>query len=74
VAQTHGDAAAGEFMDAYAVEFLHLPADHTEVDLHRGLLGQLRAFLIELGHDFCFVGSEFPVQVGLALSTDACTR
>ncbi|MDB5731776.1 MAG: hypothetical protein JWQ03_1671 [Variovorax sp.] len=64
VAQLHGDAAAGVFKDAYAVEFLGLPADHTEADLHRGLLGQLRAFLIELGRDFCFVGSEFPLQVG----------
>jgi hypothetical protein len=47
-----------------AVEFLNLPADHTEADLHRGLLSQLRALLIELGRDFCFVGSEFPIQVG----------
>lgn len=62
--QMHGDAAAGVFKDAYSVEFLNLPADHTEADLHGGLLGQLRAFLIELGRDFCFVGSEFPVQVG----------
>ena len=64
VTQMHGDAAAGVFKDAYSVEFLNLPADHTEADLHSGLLGQLRAFLIELGRDFCFVGSEFPVQVG----------
>ena len=62
--QMHGDAAAGVFKDAYSVEFLNLPTDHTEADLHSGLLGQLRAFLIELGRDFCFVGSEFPVQVG----------
>ena len=62
--QMHGDAAAGAFKDAYSVEFLNLPADHTEADLHSGLLGQLRAFLIELGRDFCFVGSQFPVQVG----------
>jgi predicted nuclease of restriction endonuclease-like (RecB) superfamily len=64
VRQTHGDAAALLFKDTYAVEFLNLPADHTEADLHRGLLSQLRAFLIELGRDFCFVGSEFPIQVG----------
>ena len=64
VREVHGDAAAGFFKDAYALEFLGLPADHTEIDLHRGLLGQLRAFLIELGRDFCFVGSQFPVQVG----------
>ena len=64
VREVHGDTAAGFFKDAYALEFLALPADHTEADLHHGLLGQLRAFLIELGRDFCFVGSEFPVQVG----------
>jgi predicted nuclease of restriction endonuclease-like (RecB) superfamily len=56
--------AAGVFKDAYSVEFLDLPADHNEADLHRGLLHQLRTFLIELGRDFCFVSSEFPLQVG----------
>ena len=64
VRETHGEAAALLFKDTYAVEFLNLPADHTEADLHSGLLAQLRAFLIELGRDFCFVGSEFPIQVG----------
>jgi predicted nuclease of restriction endonuclease-like (RecB) superfamily len=64
VREMHGDAAANVFKDAYALEFLALPAGHTEADLHRGLLDQLRAFLIELGRDFCFVGSEFPLQVG----------
>jgi predicted nuclease of restriction endonuclease-like (RecB) superfamily len=57
-------AAASHFKDAYLVEFLHLPDEHSEADLHRGLLARLKAFLIELGRDFCFVGSEFPVQVG----------
>ncbi|RMN43915.1 Protein of unknown function [Pseudomonas syringae] len=46
------------------VEFLELSAGHAEADLHRGLLQRLRDFLIELGRDFCFVGSEYPVQVG----------
>ena len=32
--------------------------------MHSGLLGQLRTFLIELGRDFCFIGSEYPLQVG----------
>ena len=62
--QMHGTAAGAAFKDAYSVEFLNLQAGHTEADLHSGLLGQLRTFLIELGRDFCFVGSEFPVQVG----------
>ncbi|SFQ40471.1 YhcG family protein [Variovorax sp. 770b2] len=64
VTQLHGQAGADLFKDAYALEFLDLPAAHTEADLHRGLLAQLRTFLIELGRDFCFVGSEFPLQVG----------
>jgi predicted nuclease of restriction endonuclease-like (RecB) superfamily len=62
--EMHGGAAQAVFKDAYTVEFLDLHVDHSEADLHRGLLGQLQTFLIELGRDFCFVGSEFPLQVG----------
>jgi YhcG PDDEXK nuclease domain len=52
------------FKDAYMLEFLGLQGDHSESDLHQGLLAKLKAFLGELGRDFCFVGSQFPVQVG----------
>ena len=52
------------FRDAYLVEFLQLPDDHHEADLHRRLLGNMQRFLSELGRDFCFVGSEVPLQVG----------
>lgn len=52
------------FRDAYVVEFLDLPDGHREADLHKSLVGNLRHFLIELGRDFCFVGSEVPLQVG----------
>jgi predicted nuclease of restriction endonuclease-like (RecB) superfamily len=52
------------FRDAYVLEFLNLPDRHTEADLHGGLLRQLKDFLTELGRDFCFVGSEYPLQVG----------
>ncbi|CBL47256.1 Protein of unknown function DUF1016 [gamma proteobacterium HdN1] len=61
--QMHPDAAS-VFKDSYLVEFLDLPQGHAEADLHRGLLLRLKDFLIELGRDFCFVGSEYPVQVG----------
>ena len=61
--QTHPDALS-VFKDSYLVEFLDLPAGHAEADLHRGLLHRLKDFLIELGRDFCFVGSEYPLQVG----------
>jgi len=46
------------------IEFLELPREHSESDLHHGLVHRLKDFLIELGRDFCFVGSEYPVQVG----------
>jgi predicted nuclease of restriction endonuclease-like (RecB) superfamily len=56
--------AAEVFRDSYLLEFLSLPPDHSEADLQRGLVEQLKQFLIELGRDFCFVGSQYPLQVG----------
>ncbi len=52
------------FKDSYFLEFLGLPKEHSETDLHSSLLNHLGRFLTELGSDFCFVGSKFPVQVG----------
>ena len=63
VTQMH-PSAIDAFKDVYMLEFLGLPDDHSESDLHQGLLAKLKTFLIELGRDFAFVGSEFPVQVG----------
>ena len=63
VTQLHPDALS-VFKDSYIVDFLDLPEQHSEADLHKGLLTKLKHFLLELGRDFCFVGSEFPVQVG----------
>jgi predicted nuclease of restriction endonuclease-like (RecB) superfamily len=56
--------ALSEFKDAYMLEFLGLSDGYSESDLHQGLLAKLKAFLGELGRDFSFIGSEFPVQVG----------
>nr|WP_082838903.1 PDDEXK nuclease domain-containing protein [Gemmata sp. SH-PL17] len=44
--------------------FLELPHPHAEADLQRGLVERLKDFLLELGRDFCFVGSQYPLQVG----------
>ena len=56
--------AAEFFKDVYNLEFLGLPAEHSEADLHGALLRNLGRFITELGRDFCFVGSQYPVQVG----------
>jgi predicted nuclease of restriction endonuclease-like (RecB) superfamily len=56
--------AIEEFKDAYNFEFLSLQDSHSEADLHLALLRNLGRFITELGRDFCFIGSEYPVQVG----------
>lgn len=61
--QIHPSAAV-EFKNEYSLEFLSLPDQHSEADLHGALLQNLGRFITELGRDFCFVGSEYPVQVG----------
>ncbi|MBH3462658.1 PDDEXK nuclease domain-containing protein [Pseudomonas putida] len=63
LAQAHPQALS-VFRDAYLLDFLDLPQGHAEADLHKGLLQRLKDFLVELGRDFCFVGSEYPLQVG----------
>ncbi len=57
-------AAVDLFKNAYSVEFLELNDGHSEADLHGALLRDLGRFITELGRDFCFVGFEYPVQVG----------
>jgi predicted nuclease of restriction endonuclease-like (RecB) superfamily len=52
------------FRDSYMLEFLGLPEEHSEADLHSGLIRHLGRFINELGRDFAFIGSEYPVQVG----------
>ena len=56
--------ASSQFKDGYMLEFLALPDPHSEADLHQALLQNLGRFLTELGPDFCYVASEYLVQVG----------
>jgi len=56
--------AAHDFKDVYSLEFIGLDEGHSEADLHEALLRNLGRFITELGNDFCFVGSEYLVQVG----------
>lgn len=63
VRQLHPDASS-IFRDAYLVDFLDLPAAHSEADLQRAVMANLRQFLMELGSDFTFVGERYRLQVG----------
>jgi YhcG PDDEXK nuclease domain/DUF1016 N-terminal domain len=69
--ETDSAGALTIFRDSYALEFLGLPPGHSEADLHRGLLARMKDFLLELGRDFCFAGSEYPLQVGQPMSAAA---
>lgn len=52
------------FKDSYVFEFLNLPDPHNESDLQRGLVKQMKNFILELGKDFLFIGEEYKLQVG----------
>ena len=52
------------FKDSYVFEFLNLPDPHSENDLQRGLVRQMKNFILELGKDFLFIGEEYKLQVG----------
>jgi predicted nuclease of restriction endonuclease-like (RecB) superfamily len=52
------------FKDSYVFEFLNLPDPHSEGDLQRGLVRQMKNFILELGKDFLFIGEEYKLQVG----------
>ncbi len=52
------------FKDSYVFEFLNLPEPYSERDLQRGLVRQVKNFILELGKDFLFIGEEYKLQVG----------
>lgn len=52
------------FKDSYVFEFLNLPDPHSESDLQRGLVRQMKNFILELGKDFLFIREEYKLQVG----------
>jgi len=52
------------FKDSYVFEFLNLPEPHSENELKRGLVRQMKNFILELGKDFLFIGEEHKLQVG----------
>jgi RecB family endonuclease NucS len=50
--------------DSYVFEFLNLPGTHSESDIQKGLIGQMKRFILELGKNFLFIGEEYKVLVG----------
>ncbi len=63
VRESHSDIK-NTFKDSYILEFLNLPDLHSESDLQRGLVRQMKNFILELGKDFLYIGEEYKLQVG----------
>jgi len=55
---------ANTFKDSYVFEFLNLPEPHNESDVQKGLIKQMKNFILELGKDFIFIDEEYRIQVG----------
>ena len=50
------------FLDSYIIEFLDLPKNFKESDLRKGLIQNMKEFILEV--DFTFIDEEYRVQVG----------
>ena len=40
------------FLDSYVIEFLDLPKNFKEADLRKGLIQNMKDFILEVGKDF----------------------
>ena len=54
------------FKDRYMVDYLNLPEGHSEKSLQRGLVQQMKKFILDLGRDFIFIGEEYLLRVGMS--------
>lgn len=54
----------GVFKDSYILDFLNISEHHSESDLQKNLVHQMKDFILELGKDFLFMGEEYRIQVG----------
>lgn len=52
------------FLDSYVIEFLDLPKSFKGSDLRKGLIQNMKEFILEVGKDFTFIDEEYRVQVG----------
>lgn len=52
------------FRDPYVLDFLGLPADHSERDLEAAILRELEAVLLELGQGFSFIARQKRMSIG----------
>lgn len=52
------------FKEQYVLDFLNINEPIREDDLQKGLVREMKRFILELGKDFLFMGDEYRLQVG----------
>lgn len=52
------------FLDSYVIEFLNLPQNFRENDLRKGVIRNIKDFILEVGKDFTYIDEEYRVEVG----------
>lgn len=50
--------------DEYVFDLMELSEEHSEKELERALVNNMKAFLEEMGGNFAFMGSEYHINVG----------
>ncbi|MFH1307104.1 MAG: PDDEXK nuclease domain-containing protein [Candidatus Micrarchaeota archaeon] len=63
VPEKYKNQASLAVKDEYTFDFLELGEGHSEKELEGALISKIRGFLSELGSHFCFVGSQYRIEV-----------
>lgn len=56
------------FLDSYIIEFLDLPRNFKEADLRKGLIQNMKNFILEVGKDFTFMVRNIPFRLAARTS------
>ncbi len=60
----YNDQAKIAVKDECTFDFLELSEEHSEKKLEAALIGRINRFLLEMGDNFCFVGSQYRIELG----------
>lgn len=59
----HPSVKSINLKDKYLFDFLQLDSNHSEKELELGLMNNVQKFLLEMGNQFSFIGSQFKIQL-----------
>lgn len=63
IQEIHKPLAKLAVKDDYTFDFLELTEEHSEKELEKALTEKIRGFLSEMGNYFCFIGSQYRLEI-----------